>query len=66
MFSFVGYKRCPIYCPNHNANMLITVTYCGGKFMVVIEFVDGARYRGEFWFDENLNYLGAIETLNPP
>ena len=45
--------------------MIITVTYSNGIFTVVLEFVDGGHYKGQFWFDQNLNYLGAIETFNP-
>ena len=45
--------------------MFITVTFNQGVFTVVIESFDGGHYKGQFRFDENWNYLDAIEIFNP-
>ena len=47
--------------------MIVTIAYeiVNGYVTVVLEISYGG-YSGQFFFDHNLRYLGAIEILNPP
>ena len=45
--------------------MQINVFYEMAHRRVVLEILDGG-YTGKFFFDEDYQYLGAIEIYNPP
>ena len=47
--------------------MIVTIKYelDDGHLTVVVEVSHGG-YCGKFYFDHNMNYLGAIEIFNPP
>ena len=45
--------------------MSIRLEVGNGCLTVVVEILHGG-YCGTFYFDQNMNYLGAIEIYNPP
>ena len=49
------------------SKMIVTIKYelDDGYLTVVVEVSHGG-YCGKFYFDHNMNYLGAFESFNPP